>query len=441
MNQLKNWVRLFIPEPLISFYHLVLAKTANVVYGNPSEKLVVIGVTGTNGKSTTVNLISQILDEAGFKTAATSTVNFKIGDKDRLNDLKMTMPGRFFLQKFLAQAVKQDCTHVIIESSSQGILQYRQIGVHYDALVFTNLTPEHIEAHGGFENYKNAKLEYFRLLQKLPTKQIKNKIVQKLIVFNSDDPYGKDFAKFRVDKVIAFGQAENADIRAVNFLPKPGGISFQIQDQKFELRLKGLFDLYNALAAIATARGFGISLKICKEALEKIRGVPGRMELIEEGQNFQVIVDYAPEPESLKQLYNTVNNWRANKKIHVLGSTGGGRDVARRKILGQIASANSDIVIVTNEDPYSDEPQQIIDDVAAGALEKGKKIDQNLYKILDRRGAIAKAFSLAQENDLILITGKGSEQKMAVKGGYIPWDDREVARQELKNLRVAKSSN
>ena len=182
----------------------------------------------------------------------------------------MTMPGRFFLQKFLNQALKAGCTHAIIESSSQGILQSRQFGIHYDAMVFTNLTPEHIEAHGGFENYKKAKLKYFEYLQKLPHKKINGKKIQKIIVFNADDPYGAEFANFKIDKIVSFGQSEKARVRAVEFLPNPSGISFVVQDEKFNLKLKGLFDLYNALAGIAAASAFGIGIKTCRQALEKI---------------------------------------------------------------------------------------------------------------------------------------------------------------------------
>lgn len=424
----KNLIKKFIPKAVLSIYHLSLAHLANFIYGAPSEKLIVIGVTGTNGKSTTVNLIAKILQEAGHKVVISSTVNFSNGKKEWLNDLKMTMPGRFFLQKLLSEGVKNSCQFAVIESSSEGILQHRHIGVHYDDMVFTNLTPEHIEAHGGYENYKNAKLEYFRHLETLPYKIINNpdasvgaRKIPKGIMANADDPHAQEFLNFKVDKKITFSKAD-----AKNFIATEQGISFEYDNLNFSLQLKGVFDVYNALAAILTCKVFGIDLAIAKQALEKIPNIPGRMELIEEGQNFKVLVDYAPEPESLKQLYATIKNWPHEKIIHLLGSTGGGRDIGRRKILGNIAGANADIVIVTNEDPYNDDPQQIIDDVANGA--------PNAIKILDRREAIAKALSLAQENDLVLLTGKGSEQKMAIKHGYIPWDDRQVAREELKNL-------
>jgi UDP-N-acetylmuramoyl-L-alanyl-D-glutamate--2,6-diaminopimelate ligase len=363
------------------------------------------------------------------------------------------MPGRFFLQKLLSDAVKAGCRFAIIESSSEGILQHRHIGIHYDAMVFTNLTPEHLEAHNGFENYKNAKLEYFRSLEKSPHKIINGEKIPKGVVVNTDDPNAADFANFKIDKIISYGKDQAASVAGRNFIASENGISFQVQNVDFKLNLKGIFDFYNALAAIATGAGSGVDISIAKIALEKIPNIPGRLELIDEGQNFRVLVDYAPEPEGLKQLYATIKNWPGlastndasrggphAKIIHLLGSTGGGRDTGRRKILGNMAGINADIVIVTNEDPYNDDPQQIIDDVAAGALEQGKILDQDLYKILDRRAGIAKALSLASENDLVLLTGKGSEQKMAVKNGYVPWDERKVAREELNKLKKVISA-
>lgn len=432
---LKNFLKIILGKKLISVYHFYLARLAAFVYGSPSEKLIVIGVTGTNGKSTTANLIGKILEEAGSKVAVTSTVNFKIAKHDQLNDQKMTMPGRFFLQKFLKGGVKQGCRYAVIETSSEGVVQHRHIGIHYDVLVFTNLTPEHLEAHGGFENYKNAKLNLFRYLEKLPHKIMSGKKIQKIIASNADDPYVKEFTNFKVDRIVSFGQSQ-ADVQGSDLKISPQGISFKVEDKQFNLKLKGQFDFYNALAAIAVASALGIGLETAKQALENTSGIPGRMEIIE-GPGFKVLVDYAPEPEGLRQMYATIKNWPAfahasagkphNKIIHVLGSTGGGRDVSRRKILGEIAGQSADIVIVTNEDPYDDDPQSIIDDVASGS--------PKALKILDRREAIAKALNLAGLNDLVVVTGKGAEQKMAVKGGYIDWDDRKVVNEELEKLQ------
>ena len=445
---MKTLIKKFIPKFVLSWYHLCLAHLANFVYGNPSEKLIVIGVTGTNGKSTTVNLIAHVLsasakatggsafggEPTGSKVVISSTVNFSDGKKMWLNDRKMTMPGRFFLQKLLSDGVKNNCGYAVIESSSEGILQHRHMGVHYDAMVFTNLTPEHIEAHGGFENYKQAKLEYFKYLQNLPHKTINGQKIPKVIAVNIDDSHASEFLNFTVDQKITFGKNESANIRGRDLIIDEKGIKFKVGDTDFNLKLKGGFDLYNALAAIAITSRFGIDLNTAKHALEKIPNIPGRMELIDEGQSFKVLIDYAPEPEGLNQMYATIKHWPHGKIIHLLGSTGGGRDTGRRKILGQIAGENADIVIVTNEDPYNDNPQEIIHQVADGAVTAGKVIKENLFREPDRRKAIAKAFSLAGPNDLVILTGKGSEQKMAVKGGYVWWDERVVAREELQKI-------
>ena len=438
---LKSAIKKFIPKFLLSWYHLLLAHTANFVYGHPSDRLIVIGVTGTNGKSTTVNLIAKLLEEAGHSVVLSSTVNFQNGRREWLNDRKMTMPGRFFLQKLLAQGAAAGCRFAVIESSSEGILQHRQIGIHYDCMVFTNLTPEHLTAHGGWENYKQAKLEYFRQLQQLPRKKLNGEFIPKTIVANADDPSCGEFTNFNVDKIITYAKNSPADLQAQNVAVAEQGIRFDWHQTHFSLNLKGIFDVYNALAALAVAQSFGVEPKRCQAALEKIRNVPGRMELIDGGQAFKVLVDYAPEPEGLKQMYQSVQAWKKNKIIHVLGSTGGGRDTDRRLILGRLAGQQADYVIVTNEDPYEDDPQQIIDDVAAGSRDAGKILNQNLFKILDRRQAIEFALRSAQPGDMVIITGKGAEQKMAVAGGYIPWDDRQAVRDALAKLKNPAADN
>lgn len=435
MYWLKKLIKKIVGDKVVSMYHRFLSWLAAVVYGHPSDKLVVIGVTGTNGKSTTAYLAAKILEAAGNKVALSSTLNFKIAEQEWLNDLKMTMPGRFFLQRFLSQAVEQGCRYAIIESTSQGVLQSRHLGINYDVMVLTNLTPEHIEAHGGFEKYKSAKLEYFRRLEKLPTKKIGGLKINKVIIVNADDQYADEFLNYTAAQKITYGKSNPADIKAEQFSITSAGITFSVSEQDFKLKLKGIFDVYNALAAISVAKSLGIGLDVCKSALEKQELVPGRMELINLGQPFQVMVDYAYEPESLKQVFETISKWDKNKVIHIVGSAGGGRDVARRKILGEMSAQNADIVIVTNEDPYDEDPMQIIEDVASAASASGKIAGQDLFKILDRREAITKALTLAQANDLVLITGKGAEQKMGVKGGYLDWDDRKVVSEELSKLK------
>ena len=412
-----------------------MAVSANIFYKQPSERMVVIGVTGTNGKSSTVSLIARVLEEAGHKVGATSTTLFKIGDKEWLNDKKMTMVGRFQLQKLLSQMVMAGCSHAVIETSSQGIEQFRHLGINYDVAVFTNLAPEHIEAHGGFENYKRAKQKLFARLSELKKKKLGGREVDKVIVVNGDDKHSDDFSKFKADHKIRFGMDGKQGVVASELSYKADGIGFTVDSTQFNLKLFGGFNVYNSLSAIAVSKGLGIDIEVCKKALEKVESIPGRMEFINEGQVFKVLVDYAPEPESVKQLYKTIDdhNFVSGKLIHVLGSCGGGRDVVRRPILGKMAGEKADYVIITNEDPYDDDPMEIIDSVVGGAIESGKVLDKNLFKIIDRREAIEKAVSLADEGDLVLLTGKGSEQAIVLAGGKkMKWDEREVVREVLK---------
>src|SRR6185503_15414342 len=293
---------------------------------------------------------------------------------------------------------------------------------------------EHLDSHGSFENYRNAKAILFKLICELPTTPEKlaiNPELQKTIVVNIDDAHGQYFANFKSDRCLSFGmQDQSATISATKISYSPKGVSFQALGETFSLQLKGQFDIYNAMAAITTARSQGVSIQNCKRALESVDVIPGRMEVIH-GNFFNVIVDYAYEPEEMKQLYETVSRWPYRQSIQVLGPTGGGRDKARREILGQMAGHFAHSVIITTDDPYDDDPKKLAEPMIAGALRGGKILDDDLFVILDRRKAIAKALSLAQPNDIVLVTGKGADQTMALAHGrYEVWDDRKVVHEE-----------
>jgi len=434
-----------VPKPILMAYHWALAHLAAAWYAWPSKRLVVIGVTGTNGKTTVVNLIARILEEAGEKVGLTSTVNFRINGEDKLNDMKMTMPGRFFLQKMLHRMVEAGCRFAVIETSSQGLEQHRHLGVEYDVAVFTNLTPEHIEAHGGFENYKQAKLKLFRHLTRHPRKELPMRgDIKKVSVVNLESEHAWDFLDAQADKKYGF-LADGADkaagkatwpmavVKALDVKLEASGSTFMVRETRFTLKMPGRYNVLNALAAISVGLSQGIPLETMAKALAKVDNVPGRFERIDEGQDFAVIVDYAPEPESLRQVYAAIDRMPRKRLIHVLGSAGGGRDVARRPILGRMAGEKADIAIVTNEDPYDDDPHVIIGQVAAGALEAGKKEGETLFKIDDRREAIRKAVALAGPGDVLLLTGKGAEQAIVGRGGKLtPWDERKVVRALLR---------
>ena len=415
MEKLLNIGRKIIPKTVFEFfqpaYHLTLAYLAAIFYGFPSRKIKVIGVTGTKGKSSIVYFLSRILEGAGYKTAAISTIQFKIAEKEWPNSLKMTMPGRFATQSFLAKAVKANCQFVVLEVSSQGVLQNRHRFINFDTAVFTKLASEHIEAHGSFENYKKYKLKFFEY--------VKNNHV-----INKDDKYFQEFYN----------------------VPAKNKITYSTGDYKnLKLKLWGDFNVANAAAAVKTAEIYGIDTEKSGKILENIESLPGRMELIDEGQNFKVIVDYAHTPDSMEAVYGSLKPKLAenSKLICVFGATGGGRDKWKRPGYGKIAERYCDEIILTNEDPYDENPEKIIEDIFSGfsisnlkpALPAGRSQNSKLWKIIDRKEAIQKGISLAKEGDIVIITGKGSESTMMIANGKkIHFDDRITAREILRSL-------
>ncbi|KKW33187.1 MAG: UDP-N-acetylmuramyl-tripeptide synthetase [Candidatus Uhrbacteria bacterium GW2011_GWA2_53_10] len=439
---LKTLLRRCVPEPFITAYHFILAKIAAQVYGHPSEKMVVIGVTGTNGKSSTVQFIGRMLEHAGFRVGWTSTAGFNVAGKEWVNDKKMTMLGRFQTQRLLRDMVRAGCTHVIIETSSQGVIQHRHVGINYDMAVFTNLTPEHIEAHGGFENYKKAKGKFFAHVAKGHRKTIVDQTIEKTCIVNVDDEHAEYFLSFPFDRRYGYGRkgqplmASYTPVIAEDVMLAADGSRFRVSERDFVLKPLGLFYIYNALAAITTLHAMRIDWQTLRDATARLTPVAGRLEAVSEGQPFSVIVDYAYEPAAMRACYDAVRLFKYKRLIHVLGSAGGGRDRARRAVLGAMAGREADIVIVTNEDPYDEEPMDIIHQVADGALQAGKQDGRDLFRVLDRAEAIRLAVSVAEPNDLVLLTGKGSEPVIAgPHGKKIPWDDRSAARAALHHLQ------
>lgn len=397
---MKDLIKKFIPDFLLNWYHFLLAFLGAVLYRFPSRELKVIGITGTNGKSTVVILTTKILEEANYKVASLSSIKFKIGDQEWPNTLKMTMPGRLKLQRFLRQALNAGCRYAVLEITSEGIKQHRHQFIDFDIAVFTNLTPEHIEAHGSFEKYQEAKGKLFQTTKGTH-------------IINLDDENAGYFLQFPANKKYTYGLYKG-DVNTKN--------------TQFKLRLIGDFNIYNGLAAICVGLSQGINLEACKKALEKVRGIPGRMEEVISNP-FKVFVDYAFTPNALEKVYQTLKP--ENKKmICVLGACGGGRDKWKRPVLGKIAGKYCDEIIITNEDPYDEDPIEIINQVAVGTNEIAKKI-------LDRREAIKEALELAQTGDTVVITGKGCEPWICVaKGKKIPWDDRKTVKEEFKKLNL-----
>jgi len=437
---MKELLKKLIPKPLILEFHKAESVLANYRYGFPSNELIVIGVTGTNGKSTTCNLIAKILEESGAKVGLMTTVNFKIADQEWLNDTHMTMQGRVTLQKMLRQMVKAGCQYAVIETSSEGIMQHRNWGINYDVAVFTNLTPEHIEAHGSFENYKKTKGLLFANLFKFRRKKIKGQLIPKVSVVNLDDEHWQYYFDFSADKKYLYaishqGKLPQAEVlRAGDISFDINGTFFRVGTEDFQTNLIGKFNIYNCLAAICVAKHFGLNVVQCKQALAKVSGVPGRMEAINEGQNFNVLIDYAHDPASFAIIFETIKFFPKKRIIHVFGSAGGVRDHVKRPVLGKLSGQNADITILTDEDSYDEPTEKILNEIADGAIEAGKVENENLFKIPDRREAIKYACQMAQPGDLVLITGKGTEQSIKSNGQEMPWDDRTVTREVLKEI-------
>ncbi|MFA6251881.1 MAG: UDP-N-acetylmuramoyl-L-alanyl-D-glutamate--2,6-diaminopimelate ligase [Candidatus Paceibacterota bacterium] len=415
---MKKIIKKIIPEGLLSFYHYLWALAGALYYGFPSKKLKIIGITGTGGKSTVIALSSKILEEAGYKVAYSSSIVFKWGEKWEENKYKMTMPGRMVLQRFLSKAVSEKCDYALVETTSEGIKQFRHKFIDYSVAVITNLNPEHIEAHRGFENYRKEKEKLFRT-------------VKNIHIVNLDDAH-KDFFLFKpAERTITYAiEDKNADIVAEKIVVTPEGSKFSIDGVDFELQLLCEFNIYNALAAIAIGVSQGIPLSVCSDAIKKVGQVAGRTERVI-SDPFYVFVDYAFVPISLEKVYQFLKP-KKGKLICVLGACGGGRDSWKRPVLGAIADKYGDYVIVTNEDPYDENPQAIIDQVSSGVQDTKK-----LLKIFNRRDAIRKALELAKKGDTVVITGKGCEPWICWENGKKePWDDRQVVKEEFKKLKL-----
>lgn len=444
MEQLLRFIKKYLLPDFVfkriqPIYHFSLAFLAAFFYGFPSTKMTVIGVTGTKGKTTTCNLITQILNSAGYKTGMATTVNFRIGDHEWINKTKQTMLGRFELQKLLARMKREGCKYAVIETSSEGILQYRHRFIDYDVAVFTNLTPEHLERHGSFENYQRAKVKLFKKVVRKPNG---------IGVYNLDDSNIRYFLEPKVHRQYVYTlQLTNSRIKiphlyAVSQIKSSSdGTTFLFNKDQFKMPLIGEMNVYNAAAAICVAISQGIPIKHIRKALTKAKAPPGRLEIVDEGRNFKVIIDYAHEPASLESVYKVIINSKLktqnSKLICLLGAQGGGRDKWKRAEMGKIAAKYCDKIILTNEDPYDENPLQIINDIESGFSQtKSLKLKtKNLYKIIDRREAIQKAISLAKKGDIVILTGKGGEVWMCVENDKkIPWNEREVVEESLSNL-------
>lgn len=423
METLLYYIRKFIPASFFKAiqppYHFLLSALGAIIYRFPSKEITVIGVTGTKGKSTVVELINAILEADGRRTAVAGTIRFKIGEKSERNMYKMTMPGRFFIHRFLRDAVNAGCDVAVIEMTSQGVIQYRHKFIHLDALVFTNLSPEHIESHGSYEKYIAAKLQLATALERSQKRP-------RYMIANADDEHGADFLAKKVEHAIPYGLSD-LELHTLN----KEDISLVMSGTTIRVPLVGLFNVYNTLAAIACGKAFGVPIKTIHNALTNLSPIKGRVERFKSPKHadkkLTAIVDYAHTPDSLEKLYKA---FEKERKICILGNTGGGRDTWKRPEMGRIAATYCERVILTNEDPYDEDPRKIVDDMARGVDDETK-----LSIIMDRRKAIRTALEEAPNGSVVIISGKGTDPYiMGPNNTKTPWSDAKVVQQEMNAL-------
>lgn len=400
-----------------------LALVAANFYGRPSQNMRVIGVTGTNGKTTTTHLIQAILEEAGMKTGLMGTLYARVADKTM--DFGHTTPEALDVESFMDICRQNKVQYVLMEVSSHALDLYRVSCIDFDIAVFTNLTQDHLDYHSNMQEYQAAKLKLFEMIS--PGNN-------NFTVVNADDTYARDFIQASKVPVITYGLSSNSDIKAENVKIDLKGSKFTLGFKgttvNINMKLIGMFSVYNVLAAIAVALKEGISPETIKIALEKVNGVPGRFEQVDEGQNFTVVVDYAHTPDGLENILKTGRQLTSHRLITVFGC-GGDRDRGKRPLMGEVAARYSDFCVVTSDNPRSEDPEAIINDIIPGL----DRVKNSRYAIIsDRREAINHAIHLARPEDLVIIAGKGHETYQLVKDKVLDFDDRKVAAEFLKGL-------
>lgn len=418
---------------LKSYYHIGITYGAHIITGRPSESMIVIGITGTKGKTSTVYALYQVLIKLGLKVGLSSSVYTSNGKELIKNPIRNSMPGRGRIHQLMRESQQNGATVFIVEVTSEGLAQNRHLGIHFDSVVITNLYPEHLEAHGGFENYKRAKGILFNVFDTAKTKTVQGKVIQPISWVNQDDEHQEYYRNLTQKTVYSIGKSDKARIQMKSIESDENGLVFTYTDKNLNTSYQvttpvlGEFMGYNLLFVIGIAHWLGFEYEAINKTLATLNDIPGRMNKI--ATNPTIFVDYAHIPEALEKVYQTINlSFKGKgKTIAILGSCGGGRDTWKRLPMGKIAGQMNDYVIVTDEDPYDENPQSIIDEVFSGVLESGKIENTNAWKVLSRRDAIIKALALAEREDVIIVTGKGSETSiMRAKGEKENWNDTEV---------------
>jgi UDP-N-acetylmuramoyl-L-alanyl-D-glutamate--2,6-diaminopimelate ligase len=410
-----------------------LADIAAAFYGFPARGLKVVGITGTKGKTTTTYLTSAVLEAAGHSTGLLSSVEFKIGAHFQVNGSQFTTPESLEVQELLRAISDEGGEYAVVESTSHGLKLNRLRNMEYDVGVFTNLYPDHLDFHPNMEDYLESKGLLFRWLD-----ESVDKGVEKTAVLNADDP-NSEYLRGQTSKarVLTYGVKAEADVTAPGAELSDRGSRFKLRTPAgsiwIDSPLPGLFNVYNSLAAATVGISQGASLDAIAEALHSVQGVPGRVERIENGQPFSVIVDYAHMPESLASVLQALRPLALGRLIVVFGC-GGDRDPGRRTGMGRVAAENADFTVICNDNPRNEDPLDIIEAIADAMLKAGKHEGHDFVRIPDRRDAMKFAFENAHASDVVLVAGKGHEPYLIIGDRYLPWDDRQVARDVLTEL-------
>ncbi len=446
MQKIKKFVKK-IYKLGITLWHYSWSLIGRIILTGVQDKMVIVGITGTKGKSSVVSILSFVLKSLDIKYASYSTLEISSNQGSVLNTQKMTMPGRWTLPMYFRKAYKNGARVGIIEVTSSGLSQFRGDAFNFDIVAITNLQKEHIEIHGGFDNYKQAKGRLFKLLTQSKHKFIDNKKIEKVSIVNFDDENSQYYLDFKADKKYIVSLNENKNNTKINILNlnliKPEnlaidatGLHFNFEDIHFDVNLYGTFSVYNVMMTLAILKALKVDMAKVAEIIKDYKGTKGRMEFVKTKTNKNVVVDYAHTPDSLKAVLTTLKEMGFKKIISIVGACGGSRDKWKRPEIGKIAGNLSDYVIVTNEDPYDEDPHKIMNAIYAGIENKEKA-----RIIADRIEAIHKGIDmLNSDEEVLIVTGKGSEKVVMVKGGmrgFTKQDyagDYEVAEQYLEKM-------
>lgn len=428
----RGTVKKVIPTKLFHkvepYGHLLEAVVFNIIYGFPARKMKVIGVTGTNGKTSTCFLIHSMMVSSGKKTGLMTTVGYGVGKDIHPQMQHMTSASVPVLMKRLKYMQKHGVEWLILETTSHALAQNRVWGIPYSLAVMTNITHEHLAYHGTFERYRDAKRKLFQLANK-------NKKGLRTGIINAEDPSAGLFTT-DIKNHISYGIKEG-DMRAKHIDLKPTGSRFAavIGDDEYWVtcNLPGTFNIFNSMAAIAVGREVGLTRKQIEDGIQALKHVEGRMTQIDEGQPFDVIVDYAHTPDSFEKLFKDMKSVVKGRTIVLFGSLGGG-DKGKRPLQGELAGQYADIVVITEEDDREENPEIIMSDIAKGAEKAGKVRDKDLFLVHNRSEAIAFAFAQAKKGDTVLLLGKGHEKTIESADGERPWNEVKEAQKALKKL-------